>query len=103
MYGRSFATGSSTEMPLNCTPSPSNCFCSSTNSGISVLHGTHHVAQKLRTMTLPLKSASFTLLSSESFSVKFSFDGTTLVVQPSVAAGASGGVDFCGVAERPVD
>src|ERR1700730_5455726 len=40
------------------------------NQGISVLHPWHHVAQKFRTTTLPLKSESFTGLPDASFNVK---------------------------------
>lgn len=40
------------------------------NQGISSAHGVHHVAQKLRRTTLPLKSASLTARPLGSFSLK---------------------------------
>src|SRR5437899_10886 len=52
-----------TARPLSAYP-----FCSSTKCGISTRQGTHHVAQKSRITTLPLKSDSLTCFPSKSFS-----------------------------------
>src|SRR5690349_18230651 len=46
---------------------------SSTNEGISTLQGPHHVAQKLRMTTLPLKSVIFTGTLYSFFSTKSYF------------------------------
>src|SRR4051794_35494252 len=45
------------------------------NHGISILHGSHHVAQKSSRITLPLKLESFTSFPLTSFRVKFRFAG----------------------------
>ncbi len=70
-------------MPRNCTPCGPYSVCSSTNSGISVLQPTHHVAQKFRTITFPLKSASLTFVPVVSLSVKFSFAGAGFALHTS--------------------
>src|SRR6185312_5092200 len=51
-----FQPSSSIDTPSTVNPRGPYVFSKSTNQGISVLQGTHHVAQKLSTTTLPLKS-----------------------------------------------
>src|SRR5438552_4916929 len=49
--------GSSVVRPMNSTPRPANSLRTFSYSGISLRHGPHHVAQRLTTTILPLKSA----------------------------------------------
>src|SRR5229473_2113573 len=51
-------------IPTTCNPCGPYFFCKSTNHGISILQGSHHVAQKLSRTALPRKSESFTVLPS---------------------------------------
>src|SRR5579863_8491335 len=61
---------SSMATPTICRPCAPYCLCNSTNHGISILHGVHHVAQKLSSTALPRKSDRLTLLPSRDSSVK---------------------------------
>ena len=58
-------------MPTTCRPAGPYFSWNSTNHGISTLQGAHHVAQKSRRMTFPLKSESVTSRLFTSFNVKF--------------------------------
>src|SRR6185295_16823682 len=78
---------SSRETPMTTRPSLPYCFCSSMKPGISSRQGGHHVAQKSRTTTLPLKSDSLTALPSTSLS---SQAGATLGSSVAQAGGAPG-------------
>src|SRR6185295_8460515 len=89
-YGLSLACVSSTETPTTCSPALPYLFWNSTNHGISILQGPHHVAQKSRSTTLPLSDASFTSLPSTSLSVKFMLAGFAFAAQAAVAGGAGG-------------
>ena len=51
---------SSSEMSTNATASAASALRNLSRLGISATHGPHHVAQKFRTTTRPLKSASVT-------------------------------------------
>src|SRR2546425_295256 len=51
---------SSRDTPMTASPCSPYFFCRSMKPGISILQGTHQVAQKSRMTTLPLKSDSFT-------------------------------------------
>src|SRR5712692_2197424 len=50
-------SGSSVVRPMNSTPRPANALRTFSYSGTSLRHGPHHVAQRLTTTILPLKSA----------------------------------------------
>ena len=66
----SLVLASSIATPRNCSPAGPYCFCKSTNQGISILHGPHQVAQKLRTTGLPRKSDKWTVSPSRDCKVK---------------------------------
>src|SRR5689334_23557858 len=87
-YGFSFASVSSTEMPITCSPSLPYLFWNSMNQGISILQGPHHVAQKSSRITLPLNADSFTSRFDRSFSVKFRFALFALAGQETVEGAA---------------
>src|SRR3954452_6266584 len=70
MNGLSCSAESSTEMPMTCRPLDPYLFWYSTNQGISILQGSHHVAQKSIRITLPLNDDSVTLRFCASFMVK---------------------------------
>ena len=89
-YGFSLACVSSTETPTTCSPALPYFFWNSTNHGISILQGPHHVAQKSSRTTLPLSDASFTSLPSTSFSVKFRFAGFAFAGHAAVGGGPGG-------------
>ena len=76
---------SSTETPMTISPLSRYLFCRSTNPGISILHGPHHVAQKSSRITLPLYAARFTGFPSMSFSVNFRSAGFALASHPGSA------------------
>src|SRR5882724_4217355 len=73
----------STDAPTTTNPCGAYFFCSATKPGISVRQGPHHVAQKSRTTTLPLKSEERTVLPSRSLSSQF---GTDAVLPPFIAS-----------------
>src|ERR1017187_4808706 len=50
--------------PTICRPWEAYCFCSSTSHGVSILQGSHHVAQKFSRTAFPLKSERWTVLPS---------------------------------------
>src|SRR5215471_11110399 len=50
------------EMPTICSPCAPYFFWKSTSHGISILHGSHHVAQKFTTTAFPFRSESFRVL-----------------------------------------
>src|SRR6185437_11861002 len=50
--------------PTICSPCGPYFFCRSTNDGISILQGSHHVAQKFTNTALPRSDDSFTSLPS---------------------------------------
>src|ERR1019366_6003291 len=60
------APSSSIEMPSTATPCPAKSLCSLLKLGISLMQGTHHVAQKFTTTTLP-DSAAVSMLPPSSF------------------------------------
>src|SRR5262245_61728403 len=64
------------------------------NDGISSLQGPHHVAQKFRTMTLPLKSARRTSAPFMSFTVNARFALPDLAGQAAVVPGSAAGSVF---------
>src|SRR5580765_6353292 len=57
---------SSVEMPRTATPWAAKSWCSLLKLGISLMHGTHHVAQKLTTTIFP-ESAAVSRLPPSSF------------------------------------
>src|SRR5258708_32283799 len=60
----------SSETPITDKPLSAYFFWSATNPGISARQGGHHVAQKSKMITLPLKSESFTGFPSTSLNCK---------------------------------
>src|SRR5207302_6746449 len=79
---------SSTDTPTTCRPFLPYLFWNSTNHGISILQGPHHVAQKSSRITLPASEESFTSLLLTSFSVKFKFAGFALAGHAAPAGAA---------------
>src|SRR3954468_5921001 len=88
-YGFSLAGVSSVEMPTTCSPSLPYLFWNSTNHGISILQGPHHVAQKSSSTTLPFSEARLTSLPPTSFSAKFRFAGLAFAAHALVAGAAA--------------
>src|ERR1700733_8863492 len=83
---------SSSEAPIKTTPFGVHSFSTSTNIGISALHGPHHVAQKFSTTIFPRRSLSFTLLPCISLSdnaAGFSPPAATAVGPTLIAANAT--------------
>src|SRR4051812_27738726 len=86
MYGFSFSAVSSTETPSAWKPRDAYLVWNSANHGISILHGSHHVAQKSSRITRPLKLESFTSFPFTSFNVKLRFAGFAFAGQAAPAA-----------------
>src|SRR6266849_8641515 len=62
-----FTPSSSKAIPMTFTFEPTaNCL----SSGISLMHGWHHVAQKFKTTTLPLRALLLTVVPSSDVSEK---------------------------------
>src|SRR5215472_895324 len=67
-----FSPASSMATPTICSPCGPYFFCNSTSHGISILHGSHQVAQKFKSTALPFSDESCMVLSwlSRTFKVK---------------------------------
>src|SRR5438270_3223283 len=72
--------------PTICNPCGPYFFCRSTNDGISILQGSHHVAQKFTRTALPRREDSWTSLPSERF-----FSEKSGATDPFRGSGNSGG------------